>query len=226
MPCPIPSPLQGMCAYPCLIGLDGGRPTHFFLMCSERERHESLSCLTVGDYMWEGLRWATEYEMKLDQKTFLAVGWASNKPLAHSAPCSILFSSPCLERGLARWGQTGESQLWEQTQEMKHRPPALCTCTAHPDFQQEGPVSGGPSECSAPTSPVFSCFSDGLVSAWVKEISLYLLQNGSANKGSRSYISMLAFYTPIYINRLKENVHTLHLLYFCSVYILGTQAHI
>lgn len=63
----------------------------------------------------------------------LTVVWANNRILlGHPTPCSIPSFSPCLGRRFVRWGQTGESQLWEQMQGVVHRPPALATCAPHP----------------------------------------------------------------------------------------------
>ena len=148
----------------------------------------------------------------LTRKIFLTVGWANNRALELADPCNIPSSSPCLGRGLVRWGQTGESQSWEQTQEVEYRPPASYICAPLSTLLPS--EEWGPSECSAPTSPGFSLVSlmDSVAHEWKKfprASSKLVVQTGVSD-----LFSTLTHHTCIDINRLIEDVHTLYHLYF------------
>lgn len=164
----------------------------------------------------------------LTRKMFLS-GLSKQQDIITEHPRSILSFSPCLGRGLVRWGQTGESQLWEQTQEVGHRPPALAICAPHPALrpsrrkvQSVQGGDGGGAWCSVPTRPGSSNFSDRLSSAWVKEMSQGLLQTGGSNTGPR-YLLTVTSCTPS-DTQLKEHVHALLLVDVLLSYVLWTQA--
>lgn len=164
--------------------MEGPTPFFFFFYvlrgstpCVSRCLHYRQLCAgksQVNNWGWDSLT----------RKMFLS-GLSKQQDIITGHPCSILSFSPCLGRGLVRWGQTGESQLWEQTQEVGHRPPALAICAPHPALrpsrrkaQSVRGGDGGGAWCSVPTRPGSSNFSDRLSSAWVKEMSQGLLQTG------------------------------------------------
>lgn len=74
------SPLSGNPSCPCLSGQDGRSSCSFFLMCVEKEQVASLGSLIVGQRVWEGLRWATDSEMKLEEKHLPLSQWAAGGP--------------------------------------------------------------------------------------------------------------------------------------------------